>query len=330
MKSFVYYMIYAFLFLFLYISYTFEYMKNFEIFIIISVITIISNIINVLILNKKYKIKALNIKEYKYWDEAEFPNIEPMYAGLILNKTPIDINSIIATIFLLEKKGIFNIEIYGDNYFIKLNKTEKSAIDELKEYEQKLVKILFSSINDDKKIKLTEEINNIKEDYNKRIIVNDICKVETERVNRVFYKSCWEELTTLQEVSFGILLTNCMFGFLIVFASLAAGSNFIIPIIFSYIIQIVLLIYFSNKKQLYIKYVGEVNKLHGLYNYLIEYSTIKDKEIKYYKLYEKFFLYAVGLGIADKFENEFSQKNIENRFVTDIKLLMNNNYFLNK
>jgi len=330
MKSFIYYMIYAFFFLFFYVSYTFEYMKNFEIFIIISIITIISNIISILILNKKYKIKAVKIKEYKYWDEAEFPNIEPMHAGLILNNTQIDINSIIATIFLLEKKGILNIEIYGDKYYIKLNKIEKYDIDKLKEYEQKLLKFLFSSINDERKINLFEEINNIKKDYNKRIIINDICQIEKERVNKVFYKSCWEELTTFQEVTFGILLTNCMFGFLIVIASLAAGSSFILPIIVSYISQIILLIYFSNRKQLYIKYVSEVNKLQGLYNYLMEYSTIKDKEIKYSKLYEKFFLYAVGLGIADKFEKEFNQKNIDNRLITDIKLLMNNNYFSNK
>lgn len=330
MEGFKYYMIYAFLFLFIYVSYIFEFMKGFEIFIILSITTILFNILTIFILNKKYKIKVANIKEYDYWNEAQFPNIEPIIAGLILNKTPIDVNGVIATIFLLENKGILHIEISGNEYYISLNKIEKSDIDVLKTYEQKIIKFLFSSTNDDRKINLAEEIDNIKKDYNKRIIINEICKEEEENFKSKFYKHAWEEMSTIQEVFFGILTIHSMFGFFVIIASFIANTALIVPILVVYFTQILLLVYSGNNKQLYIKYLDEANKLQGLYNFLIEYSTIKEKEIKYSKLYEKFFLYAVGLGIADKFEKEFDQYNIENRFVTDIKLLMNNNYFVNK
>lgn len=328
MKAFAWYMGYAVLFLLGYVFYVFQMHNGFEVFIILSSLTIVLNILSQININKKYKNTIKDIKEYEYWNEVEFPNIEPIHAGFLLNKTSIDINGIIATIFLLEKKGIFNIEIQGDKYFIGLNKIEKTVIDELQTYEQKIVKLLFTSIDDERKIDLAEEISSIKKDPDKRIAINKICRAEQDNASYKFYKSSWQEMTTLQETLYGVLAVHSLFGFFIILA--AFYTTLIIPVIVAYLLQLTLMIYMGNRKQLYFKYVDEVNRLQGLYNYLIEYSTIKDKEIKYSKLYEKFFLYAVGLGIADKFEKEFNQGNIENEFITDIQLLIKNSYFGNK
>lgn len=75
----------------------------------------------------------------------------------------------------------------------------------------------------------------------------------------------------------------------------------------------------GKKKWLKPEYLEEVNKLYGLYNYLKDYSDINKKEIKYVKLYEKFFLYAVGMGLEDKFENEFKQGSIDTDSISSIE-----------
>ena len=287
MKLLKYWYIYAGLLVFVYMVNLFENGKGFEIFLIISIVAIVSNIITKIKLDRKYKIKINNVKEYEYWNEAEFKYIEPIHAGLILNKTPIDINGIIATIFLLEEKGIFSIEISGDKYYIKLNKIGDIDIEKLKIYEQQIVKFFFSSINDDKKIDLTKEINNIKSDYSKRIIINDICKQEQKNVFKKFYKGVFEELSKTQTIVYALLSINCIFGYLIIFAGFIHMSNLVIPMIVVYTIQVCQQLYYISSKQLYIKYLSEATKLQGLYNFLTQYSTIKDKDIKYVKLYEK-------------------------------------------
>lgn len=81
-----------------------------------------------------------------------------------------------------------------------------------------------------------------------------------------------------------------------------------------YIIPIFGIIYFVKLlKTYYVKkeYIDEVAKLRGLYNYINEFSLIKDKEIKHYELYEEYYLYAISMGLADKVEKELKLNRID-------------------
>lgn len=333
-KSWIYYLPYVFIYLFIYMPLASGSKEGHLSFIIISIICIIVNIAATIRINIRDSINCKDVEEYDYWYETEFPNIEPIHAGYILNRGKIDINGIIATIFLLEQKNIFKIEIINNKYYITLNKISIEDIEKLQQYEQKIVKFLFSNMNDENEIDLSKKIKEIKNNYEQKVIINNICKEEQIEATNRFYKfHVWDRFSN-NKILFHIeyllnftLVCNIIFGIITTIYAFVNSSVLAPFCLLVYIIQIAIVIQNNSFKTLKHEYLDEARKLNGLYNYLLKYSNIKEKEIKYYKLYEKFFLYAVGLGIADKFEKEFKQESIENYFLTDINVLLKNNYF---
>lgn len=92
-----------------------------------------------------------------------------------------------------------------------------------------------------------------------------------------------------------------------------------------YVILLATFIYAIKAKVLKPNYYERANKVYGLCNYLKEYSLISSKELKYAKLYEKFYVYAVSLGIAKEFEQEFKQEIVDNNFIFYTQLIFAKN-----
>ncbi len=318
------------LFFFGYFSYVVSLKSGFLIFLIFSLVTMFLNIVFIFRLNKKYSLETKQINDYEYWRDVDFANIDPIHASFILNKKKVNIDGIIATIFLLELNGIFKISVLENDYYIELEKITNEQINQLKDYQQKIVKFLFSGIKDDRKLNLAEKINEIRKNYDKRIIINDICDNEQNNLILKFYKpfiGFFNDLGWQGNVIFGLLFVNVIFGWLFIVVSFMFQYDYSFLVVVSYLIQVMVLIYVFNRVEMRVEYLEEARKLKGLYNYLSRFTNLGNKQIKHYKLYEKFFLYAVGLGVANRFEKEFNQKEINSRFVTDMKILFKNNYF---
>jgi uncharacterized membrane protein len=162
-------------------------------------------------------------------------------------------------------------------------------------------------------------IDKIKRDDTEKIKIKRICNNVEVDISK-FYNYFLTAINFREKIVWGMFFDNVFFGILSVILTIIHASfwnSFLIIIL--YIIMLVLIIYMGKKKWLKPEYLEEVNKLYGLYNYLKDYSDINKKEIKYVKLYEKFFLYAVGMGLEDKFENEFKQGSIDTDSISSIE-----------
>lgn len=307
--------------------------ENYYIIIYIFSVPLFFTIIYLINTSIKCRINYDKVPKYDLWMETNFSNIHPMYAGYLIRKSDIDINGVIATIFLLEDKNIFKINIMNDQYYISLSpEITKGNFNKLEEFEQKIVKLLFKSFDDKTIVNINEKIKEFDKQYDYKLVLNKLYKDIKQQVRLNFfndkfnmdiddYKFGWNAFLS-QFISFNVI--NVIFGWLIV------SFNFSVPTkeyayinLTLYLLSLLILIFMVISKQIKYTYVEEVNRLNGLYEYLIHYSNIKDMEIKYEKLYDKFFLYAVGMGIADKFEKEFSQGMLKNKFKLYLQIISN-------
>lgn len=307
--------------------------ENYYIMIYLFGIPLFFTVIYVISTSIKCKIKYDKVPKYDLWMETEFKDIHPMYAGYLIGKSNIDINGVIATIFLLEDKEIFKIDIMNDEYYVSLSpKITKEKFNELEEFEKKIVKILFKSFDDKTIVNIKEKIEEFDKQYDYKLVLDELYKeikgqVKLDFFSNIFnieiddYNIGWNAFFS-QFFSFNVI--NVVFGWLFV------AFNFSIPTkeyayinLVLYLLSLFMIIFMSVSKRIKIKYLKQVNQLNGLYEYLTQYSNIKGMEIKYEKLYDKFFLYSVGMGIADKFEKEFSQGKLNNKFKLYLQIISN-------
>lgn len=326
----------AFIYAFVLLMFIFPICKeteNYYIIIYIFSVPLFFTIIYLINTSIKCRINYDKVPKYDLWMETNFSNIHPMYAGYLIRKSDIDINGVIATIFLLEDKEIFKIDIMNNEYFVSLSpQINKEKFNKLEDFEQKIVKLLFKSFDDKTVVNINEKIKEFDKQYDYKLVLNELYKDIKQQVRLNFfndkfnmdiddYKVGWNAFLS-QFISFNVI--NVIFGWLIV------AFNFSVPTkeyayinLILYLLTLFLLIFMAISKQIKYTYVEEINRLNGLYEYLIHYSNIKDMEIKYEKLYDKFFLYAVGMGIADKFEKEFSQGILKNKFKLYLQIISN-------
>lgn len=88
-----------------------------------------------------------------------------------------------------------------------------------------------------------------------------------------------------------------------------------------YIINIINVIIYISKKFPEAKYLVEIKKLNGLYNFLNDFSNIKNLDIKYIEIYDKYYLYALGLGLTDEIERRYKFNSIDNNLKSNFKYL---------
>ena len=277
---------------------------------------------------KKWKkVRNANYLKYEYWRDTKFEHIEPVYAGYLLGVNKVNISSIVATMFVLEEKGIVKIDIVDKDYYISLIKGfDTREYSELKNYERKILELFFDKLENKSNICLRERLEFFDKHYDYKVIFEDIYKQIREEAERKFYTSEREdENLELQSIP----TVNLVFGLLLVI--LSASTDWFLFNLICYIINgIAFFVELRSTKIIKSEYMDEINKLQGLYNFLISFSNMKDQELKYVKIYEKFYIYAISFGIADRAEYEFKQKELDNLTKTNIQVLLDNDKIKSK
>ncbi|MDD2377041.1 MAG: DUF2207 domain-containing protein [Clostridia bacterium] len=306
--------------------YIFGSKKGIEVAIIIYLILIVLNLSVIIAIKKKYRLSLDKITDYEYWRDAEFVDIDPIYADYLLHKTDININGIIATIFLLEQKSVFNIEMLDDQYYITLNIIDKDIFNNLKTHEQEIVKFLFDNIKDSQKVNLSERIKDINNNYETKVIINHMCeKIECQIDKKMYKEIKLKDFEVRYMVLDYISIFYSYMGLIIAFFVLSGAGTLGTILFVMWLIHSISFIYQSvvkSGKYFKDKYLQEMNMLNGLYNFLLDFSAWDYKDMKYVKIYEKFFVYALCFGITDKVEKQFGQENIKNNIITNIEILI--------
>lgn len=301
-------------------------------FISLSIITIIVNIILKRKEDKNY-IDSINDKnEYDYWRDISFKYITPVDAGKLLGVEKIGINTFVTILFELRKKQIFNIEHKNSKFYISLKNTNLDEINKLPYYEKNIVKLLFTGTDDKSKIELNEIISMIKNDSEKKVFLDNIYEHIESDIRIKYYTSYLKYISRdSKNNNLGLLIVvnnlimNAFIGIIYTLTLLSAFSLDTIPIIVSTIVvtllQVILTVNINRSGYIRKEYIDEVRKLNGLYNFINDFSNIKEKELKYYELYQEYFLYAISMGIADKFEVDLGYDDIMNDMKANVEFL---------
>jgi len=284
---------------------------------LINLFTIISSFISIIVTKSNYNkiLKEKEIKEYEYYRNLDFKNISPTISGILLKKEKPNINTIITTIFELCEKNIVNIEVKNTKNYITLKEHRTEEIDKLLEYEKKILYLIFDNQQDTKEYCLNDIIISVKKDATTRYAFKKIEKEIKQYINKKFYSKFSDYIENMNSL---IILNLSPLAFIslvlgwfpLIFA--LAYTPVLYILLIEYIIIIFLSIYYMKAKFLRKKYYEEIKKLNGLYTYMTDFTLLNEKELKFYQLYDKYYLYAMGLGLANKFENELNQNILNN------------------
>lgn len=289
-------------------------------------------IVSLIFINKKYKDKFKEVKDYDYYRSLDIKDISAVASGILTKKVKIDINTVITAIYELSEKNIIEIKYKDKKNRLLLKEHDKNKINKLLPYEQSIIKFVFDSPNDTDYYCLEDILKEIEEDATKRYIVKEIEKEIEKYINKKYYNIC-EEYTMNQEKNFFAKLSILLTIIIAIFSALPTlaclvtirFSNLFINLFYiEYIINFIVVVYYCKLKFVNSKYHDEVKKIYGLYAYMSDYSLLKSQELKFYQLYNKYYVYAMGLGLADKFEKEFNQPVLDNDVRTALKFYMQN------
>jgi len=323
-KSFIISFIYLIIFVLLLIP---QGIYGYVLFVLSSIISIMANIILKKKIDRKYSDSINKKVNYDYWREVNFNHITAVEAGAILGVEKIGINTFVVILFELKRKQIFNIENIDGKYYISLKTSDLEKINSLKYYEQNIVKMLFTGTDDKSKIELKQVIELIKNNSEKKVYIDRTYKYIENEIKNKYYTSYMNNITKYSKnylfalIILNVVIMNIFIGVVYFISLISALSIAIIPIIISIILQLIVAININTGAYIKKEYIDEVNKLNGLYNYINDFSNIEEKELKYYELYKEYFLYAVSMGIAEKFELDLGYNEITNDLKANIEFL---------
>lgn len=298
----------------------------------INALLIVLFVLSLFYINKTYKDKFKEVKEYEYYRNLDIKNISAVASGILTKKLKIDINTIITAIYELSEKNIIDIRWENGKNFLKLKEHNKDEINKLLSYEKSIIKFIFDNIKDTKEYCLEDILKEIQNNATKRYILKEIEKEIKNYIDKKYYYNIVDYLSNqdkmfLAKIAPLLCIIVSVFGALpaiTIFITIGFSYWFTNIVLVEYLINFLLVIYYCKKKFINSKYHDEVQKLHGLYAYMSDYSLLKEQELKFYQLYNTYYVYAMGLGLADKFEKELNQQELDNNVRTAIQFYMQN------
>ena len=280
---------------------------------------------DILVAKTKHKFKYDKVPKYEIWEDIETTIIDPIAIGYVTKRKKISLNNILSILLLLAEKKIVNIEILGNEYYISLKNIEK--IKDLKTYENTILRIFMGKLEKNKKVNLKERLTYLNKQYEYKILLKQLYK----DIERDIKKKYFRPLSKVVERKTGIIsyVIYYIISSLLIYGCIPIIVAFKMPIILVTIINLILYmiligIYIYEQIAIIVNpnYFKELNKLYGVSKYLIEYSSISEKEMKYVKLYEKYYIYAINLNIAEKFNKEFNQRIFDSSIILNLQLLL--------
>lgn len=289
------------------------------IYSILMSLSIFGYLINIINVKNKLKLIYDKVPKYELWNQMDIDTINPIYAGLLLKKEKININNIISVLFMLEQKKVVSINIVGDNYYIKLNKNQQ--INELDFYEYIILQLFFDNSEE---INLSDKLKEFRKNFEYKILLKRLYKEMEDNAKKEYFINIKKYIKDKwYDRYIGIIIIYGWAWVLTGFTTQITKLSYFN--LFLYILLLAMFIYSIKTKVIKPNYYERVNKVYGLYRYLKEYSLISSKEFKYVKLYEKFYVYAISLGIAKEFEEEFKQEIVDNKLVFYTQLIFSKN-----
>lgn len=283
-------------------------------------------VIYTLVSERKYEGNLEDDKQYS----RDIPAINPLISGCIEGKRKPRIDDIMATILDLVNRKYLLMRVVDGKYLMSINKEQK--FEELFEYEQGILKLLFDSRDNDKELDLYESIKEIRSSFEKRKVIKLIYEMAYEKV-REYYTNYGSKC---QNAIGFVFLTN----FATIFISLMMGGRLmhyipsdwnmnilIIMLVALYAYIFVVAIFTSNKMVLKDEFISTRKQLKSFKHYLENFSSFKDDEIKEVKLYDSYFIYSLAFGIAKKAEKELKQDYIDSDISDLFHTLQADNFF---
>lgn len=282
-----------------------------------------SIIVLILILKRNF---TKNKKEFSidYYRTLDFKAIKPIEAGYILKKRNLDYNIVILIILELIEMNILTKKHINNKTYIRLR--EGITLDEIDmlsfEY-RNIIKLIFSGTNDNNEYEITEVINNFKSDIYLKIYLDSILKELKLKIKRkYFYKIIFNPSTEL------IIYAHCLSAIflfpLIGLLSTVEITNNIAMMIFLYFLNFIILNLYFFIDIFNEKYLSEISKLKGLYNFIDDFSNIENLDIDYINIYDKYYLYALSFGLTNKVEKKYNFNSINDNIKINFKYLFYN------
>ncbi len=281
-------------------------------------------------INKKYNDSFKDIQEYDYYRDTDFEKISAVASGILIHTEKPNINTIITAIYELSEKEIIKIQWKEQKNFLILKEHDKAKLDTLLPYEKSIVHFIFRSIEDTNEYCLEDILKETEENSTKNYILKDIEKEIKYYINEKYFSNIADYLKKAPIMSWlklGSMLCTIIFslGWPFVLLSFFTLNNPLsIILIIEYLINLIIVFYYSRLRFIKPTYKEELYKLYGLYSYMSDYSLLHEQEIRFYQLYNSYYVYAMGLGLADKFEKELGQDTLNNEVRTALQFYLQN------
>lgn len=285
------------------------------------------SIIILILVSKRncYKYKKLN--SIDYYRTLDFKLIKPIEAGYILKKKNLNYNILMIIILELIEKNILTKKYVSNKVYIKLR--EGITLDEINmllEENRNIIKLIFKGTDDNNEYEIAKIIDGFKNNFylNRylEIMVKELKrKTNSKYFNLLMYDPYVEKFTLV----FWCQALSIVFSLpLIAMICCAEMTTSIIIMICLYLLNIFILCFYFFKKIINEKYLLEVSKLKGLYNFIDNFSNIENLDINYIEIYDKYYLYALGFGLTDKIEKKYNFNSINDEIKLNLKYLFYN------
>lgn len=282
-----------------------------------------STIVLILILKRNFA-KYKKVYSIDYYRTLDFKIIKPIEAGFILKKRNLHYNIVIIIILELIEMNILTKEYINNKTYIRLR--EGITLDEIDmlyyEY-RNIIKLIFSGTDDNNEYEISEIINKFKSDiYLKQYLDSFLKELKLKIKRKYFCGIIFNPSTDL------IIFAHCLSAILILpiigILSTIEITNNIVIMICLYLLNIFIFSFYFFIDVFDEKYLYEISKLKGLYNFIDDFSNIENLDINYIEIYDKYYLYALGLGLTDKVEKKYNFNSINDNVKINFKYLFYN------
>ncbi len=297
-------------------------------YIYVNIFCTVISMLSILCVRIKYKTSLRVVKKYDYYRDTNFKYINAVASGILTKKVKIDVNTIITAIYELATKNVVEITWKEQKNFIKLLEHDKEKIKTLLPYERSIIYFIFKGPDDAIEYALEDVFKDISKDATKNYALKAIEKDIASYISTFYSKfetyaeshhMNWAKITVIPPIIIFVL------GIPLFIVSLFVVFRFPYNLLFiEYIVNFIVMICYLKIRFLKFEYQDEVQKLNGLYTYLSDISELNRQELKFYQLYNSYYLYAMGLGLADKFEKELEQDKLNNEVRVALQFYLQN------
>ncbi|MCI8620421.1 MAG: DUF2207 domain-containing protein [Clostridia bacterium] len=284
-------------------------------------------IISFILIKIKYNALFKEVKDYEYYRDIDFKKISATASGIILGTEKVNVNTVITAIYELAEKKVVSLKFKENRNYLKLEEHKKENIKKLLPYEKEIIKFIFEGIEDTKEYCLEEILDSAKNNANQNYILKNIEKEIKNYINEKYFLI---DLRFLKGMTFAKamlvgIIPLFIFGTFSSLLSIFILDEIIAKIsVVQWIMIVILFIAYMKTKFIKLEYHEEAKKLYGLYQYMSDYSLLHEQEVKFYQLYNSYYVYAMGMGLADKFEDELGQDELNNEVRTALQFYLQN------